>query len=88
LKNSAVASRHVLYLLERMLSGNHDEIYFAARWRHKDAAYALASAEELKLHLPTSAAATELFRCAVAAGLGEKNSSVIIELLRRACRTS
>ncbi|MBI2969143.1 MAG: hypothetical protein HYY36_00170 [Gammaproteobacteria bacterium] len=74
--------------LRRRESDSHPWIYFAACWRHKDAAYALASAKELKLHLPTSTAATELFRRAVEEGLGEKNSSVIIELLRRACRTS
>jgi 3-hydroxyisobutyrate dehydrogenase len=84
LKGSAVSGRHVNYLIERILSGNHDDIYFLTRLRHKDATYALDLARELQLELPTSTAAAGLFRRAVDQGLGGKNSSVIIEMLREA----
>lgn len=88
LKKSAVASRYINYLVDRMLAGNHDEVYFSARWRHKDAAYALTLASEQNLKLITSAAATEVFRRSVERGLGDKNSSVIIELIRQEVATA
>ncbi len=79
----AVASPHVKYLIERMVSGNHDEIYFSARWRNKDAAYALDLAAEHQLSLPTSTAGAQLFQQTVDGGLGEKNSSIVFEVLRK-----
>ncbi len=82
LGKGAVASPHVKYLTDRMLKGEHDEVYFSTRWRHKDAAYALQLAREYNINMPTSAIATELFQHCVDQGLGEKNSSVIIETLR------
>ncbi|MBF8270816.1 MAG: Dehydrogenase [Gammaproteobacteria bacterium] len=82
LEQSTVASPHVQYLLQRMLAADHDDVYFSAALRHKDAAYALRLAAEHKLQLPTSAAATELFRLALAQGLGQKNSSIIHQVLR------
>jgi 3-hydroxyisobutyrate dehydrogenase-like beta-hydroxyacid dehydrogenase len=65
-----------------MTAGNHDDVYFAARWRLKDARYGLALADDVGQATPLSALATELFRLAVARGLGDKNSSVVIETLR------
>ena len=82
LSSGAVASPHVKNLVERMVKGDHDDIYFSARWRHKDAAYAIRLAEELGMTLPTLEQAEKLYRKAVDEGLGEKNSSVIFELLR------
>lgn len=82
LKSGAVASPLVKYLVERMTTGNHDDVYFAARWRLKDASYGLALATEAGQATPISALATELFRLAVARGWGDKNSSVVIETLR------
>ncbi len=78
----AVASPHVKYLIDRMVTGNHDEVYFSARWRHKDAAYALDLAAEHDLDLPTSTVATELYGRALNQGLGEKNSSIVFDVLR------
>lgn len=81
--SGAVASPHVKYMVERMIKGDHDDVYFSARWRHKDADYGLRLAAELGMEMPTSAEAEKLYRRAVDQGLGEKNSSIIIELLRR-----
>ena len=83
LSKGAVASPHVKYLTDRMVHGNHDDVYFSTRWRHKDAVYALQLAAENGMDMPTSAAATELFQRCIDQGLGEKNSSVIIETLRQ-----
>jgi 3-hydroxyisobutyrate dehydrogenase len=82
LASGAVASPLVKYLVERMTAGNHDDVYFAARWRLKDARYGLALAADVGQATPVSALATELFRLAVARGWGDKNSSVVIETLR------
>jgi 3-hydroxyisobutyrate dehydrogenase len=82
LSKGAVASPHVKYLADRMIHENHDDVYFSTRWRHKDAAYALQLAAENGVAMPTSAIATELFQRCIDQGLGEKNSSVIIETLR------
>ena len=83
LSKGAVASPHVKYLTDRMVHGNHDDVYFSTRWRHKDAVYALRLAAENGLDMPTSAVATELFQRCIDQGLGEKNSSVIFETLRQ-----
>lgn len=82
LSTGAVASPHVKYLTERMFTGNHDDIYFKARLRHKDAAYGLKLGMEMEQSMPTSAAAEEVFRRVVSIGLGDKNSSIVIEVLR------
>lgn len=81
LSSGAVASPHVKYLTERMLSGNHDEVYFSTNLRHKDAAYGLRLGKEMGQAMPVSESATETYRRAVERGLGEKNSSVIVEIL-------
>jgi len=83
LSKGAVASPHVKYLTDRMVHGNHDDVYFSTRWRHKDAVYALQLAAENGVNIPTSVIATELFQRCIDQGLGEKNSSVIFETLRQ-----
>lgn len=82
LRTGSVASPLVSYLTERMVAGNHDDVYFSARWRNKDAAYGLRLGAELNQAMPTSAAAARVFETALEKGLGDKNSSVVIEALR------
>lgn len=84
LRAGAVASPLVEYLSRRMIAGAHDEVHFAARWRHKDAAYGLAQARMAGQETPVSAAAVEAFQRTLDQGLGDKNSSAVIEALRRA----
>lgn len=79
LKSGAVASPLVKYLTDRMIDDNHDDVYFSARWRHKDASYGFALAEEVGQSMPTSRAVTGLFEEVVFQGLGDKNSSVVIK---------
>lgn len=83
LSTGAVASPHVKYLVERMFEDNHDDIYFKTRWRHKDAAYGLKLGMEMGQYMPTSTAAEKVFKKAVSIGFGDKNSSIIIDVLRR-----
>ncbi len=82
LGSGAVASPHVRYLLERMVGGRHDDVYFAARWRAKDAAYGLRLAAEVGQEMPTSKAAAALFAETVERGLGDRNSSIVFEIVR------
>lgn len=84
LGKGTVSSPHVKYLIPRMLHANHDDIYYPTSLRYKDAAYALALAAKYQLELPGSNSAGDLYRRAVSAGMGEKNSTVILEILRAA----
>lgn len=84
LSKGACASPMVEYIGERMVKGNHEDIYFLARWRHKDAAYALEMARRAGVRMPTSEVAAELFQSAVSQGFGDLNSSVVIDVLRKA----
>jgi len=84
LSKGACSSPMVEYIGERMVKGNHEDIYFLARWRHKDAAYALEMARRAGLRMPTSEAAAELFQRALSEGWGDLNSSVVIDVLRKA----
>ncbi|MCC7017251.1 MAG: NAD(P)-dependent oxidoreductase [Rhodospirillales bacterium] len=83
MSGGAVASPLVRYLLPRMTEKNHDDVYFAARWRLKDAACGLALAKDLNQRTSVLAAAEAAFRATVDDGLGDKNSSVVIEALRK-----
>lgn len=82
LRSGTVASPLVKYLTERMVESNHDDVYFSARLRCKDATYGLKLAAEVGQAMPTSQAAAEIFETTVSKGLGEKNSSIVIETLR------
>ena len=65
-----------------MTAPDHEDVYFSARWQHKDAACALALARKLGQHVPLGAAACDLYHLTLAKGLGEKNTSAVIEALR------
>ncbi len=83
LTSGAVASPHVKYLTARMVSGNHDDVYFSAGLRHKDAAYGVKMGEALGAELSVSKAALEIYRKAIDIGLADKNSSIIFDLLKK-----
>ncbi len=82
LASGAVASPMVKYMAERMLSGDHEDVYFSARWRHKDALYGLQGGVMAGQAMPVCKAAEKVFRQTVDSGLGDKNSSIVIETLR------
>lgn len=83
LTSGAVASPLVCSHVDRLKREAHDDVYFAARWRHKDACYGLDLAATAGQPVPVATVAADLFGRCVSLGLGEQNSSIVIEVLRR-----
>lgn len=65
----------------RMATDNHDDVRFAAVWRHKDARYCQVMAADLDCATPVFNTATALFTKAIDGGRGEANESVIAEFV-------
>ncbi|MCC7413252.1 MAG: NAD(P)-dependent oxidoreductase [Gammaproteobacteria bacterium] len=86
LTEGAVASPLVRYLAPRMRAGDHDNVYFATRWRAKDAAYGVELARSLDAPVPTGAIAAALFAALVEAGCGDRNESILAERFDTAVR--
>jgi 3-hydroxyisobutyrate dehydrogenase len=78
------ASPQVVRNSRRMADDDHDEVLFSGRLRRKDAVYAVALADELGLGAPFGRTALEGLDRLLAAGLGDRNESSIIEVARRA----
>ena len=79
---SQVASPQVVRHSQRMVAGNHTEVAFSGRLRHKDARYAIALADELGIGAPFGQVALDGLSELLAEGLGELNESAIIEVAR------
>lgn len=82
LASGAVASPHVEFMVERFRTGDHDTPYFSARWRHKDALYALRLADRLGQPMPTSMNALDLYEKAIERGKADKCESIVIEAFK------
>jgi len=68
----------------RMAASDHGEnVVFSGRLRRKDAAYAMALAEELGVGAPFGQVALQGLDDLLASGLGDANESAIIEVARR-----
>lgn len=78
------ASPQVVRNARRMADDEHDEVVFSGRLRHKDAAYAVALADELGVGAPFGRTALAGLDRLLDAGLGDRNESSIIEVARRA----
>jgi 3-hydroxyisobutyrate dehydrogenase len=76
------ASPQVVRNSRRMADEDHAEVVFSGHLRRKDVAYALALAGELGLEVPFGRAAANGLNRLVAAGLGDRNESSIIEVAR------
>ncbi len=80
LENSAAKSGMIAfkapYVLRRDFSTN-----FSVKWMHKDIGLMLESAEELEVPLPLTALTQQLFRAAIAKGLGDEDICSTIKLL-------
>ena len=73
----------------RMADGDHaHNIVFSGRLRRKDTAYAVRLADTLGLGAPFGRAALDGLDALLAAGLGDRNESSIIEVARRARPTT
>lgn len=77
------ASPQVVRNSRRMAEGDHArDVVFSGRLRRKDAGYALVLAEKLGLAAPLGRAALDGLDRLLAAGLGDQNESVIIDVAR------
>lgn len=82
LSAGAVASPMVKYIVRRMADANHEDVYFSARWRHKDASYALQQSISVGQETPVSETALNVFQTVLDRGWGDLNSSIVIDALR------
>ncbi len=82
LTSSAIANRIVKAYAEAMVTGDHNQVNFSARWLHKDTVYALKLADKMEQAMPMSAVAAQLYQLALGKGMADKNASAIIEALR------
>ena len=79
------ASPQVVRNSARMADGDHaHNIVFSGRLRRKDAAYGVRLADTLGLGAPFGQAALNGLDALLAAGLGDRNESSIIEVARQA----
>jgi 3-hydroxyisobutyrate dehydrogenase len=67
-----------------MADGDHADVVFSGRLRHKDAAYGVKLADKLGLGAPFGAVALSGLDRLLAAGLGDQNESSVIEIARAA----
>lgn len=82
LTSGAVASPLVKGWAEPTTRRAYDEVNFALKWMHKDAAYALKMAHEVGQAMPLSAISPQLYQLAINQGWGDKNFSAVAEALR------
>lgn len=83
LKRGAPGSGILSAMSERMTHRKY-EVNFLLRLMAKDIRYARTAASKLGVELSTSDAAQDLFRRAEEQGLGEKDMSAVMEVVRRA----
>jgi 3-hydroxyisobutyrate dehydrogenase len=87
LKRGAPGSGILSAMSERMTSRTYD-VNFLLRLMAKDLRYARAAAAQLGINVTMSSPAQELFRQAEEQGLGEKDMSAVVEIVRRASNSS
>jgi 3-hydroxyisobutyrate dehydrogenase len=85
LKRGAPGSGILSAMSERMTHRAYD-VNFLLRLMAKDLRYAHAAAAQLGVNVSTSTPAQELFRQAEELGLGEKDMSAVVEVVRRASK--
>ena len=78
------ASPQVVRNSRGLADGDHDEVVFSGRLRRKDAAYAVALADELGIGAPFGRTALTGLDRLLDAGLGDRNESSILEVARTA----
>jgi 3-hydroxyisobutyrate dehydrogenase len=83
LKRGAPGSGILSAMSERMRHPTYD-VNFLLRLMAKDLCYARAAAAQLGIDVSTSSPAQDLFRQAEEQGLGEKDMSAVVEVVRRA----
>ena len=84
LKRGAPGSGILSAMSERMTRRTYN-VNFLLRLMAKDLRYARAAASQLGIDISSSSPAQELFQKAEEQGLGEKDMSAVVEVVRRAC---
>jgi 3-hydroxyisobutyrate dehydrogenase len=84
--SGGIASPIVKGKAERVLDHDYEEVHFALRWMLKDLTYALRAADELGVPVPLVAAAREVYKLAVQAGLGDLDMAAVGEVLQPSAR--
>ncbi len=82
LSSGSVASRVVGYNAPMMANDNHDEVAFAAKWRAKDLSYGVDLSRHLGVEAALFSQVSAVFDQALDHGLGEKNESVLSQVLK------
>ncbi len=82
INGGVLASTVVKMKAPNIVSRQHDDVYFALRWMHKDLTYALRVGDEAGVPLPVAAGVREMFRMAIQRGLGDKDWSAVSEIVR------
>ena len=82
LTSGGIASPIVKGKAARVIDRDYDEVHFALRWMHKDLTYALRATGELGVPAPLVAAAREVYRMAIQAGLADLDMAAVGEVLR------
>jgi len=80
--NGNPGSPLVKTMATRMLGGDFTP-NFSMKWMAKDLAYSVAAGKKLSVDLATVATAQAALEKGIAAGLGEKDFSAVVELLRK-----
>ena len=80
--NVSVARSGTLELFgDNLVNGNYDNTIFALSHMHKDANLYVKLADDLKVPVPVSSSAYQLFNAAMNKGLGPKDQSAVAEIL-------
>lgn len=82
LDNSAAKSGLISYKAPFVLDRNF-ETNFSIKWMHKDIGLMLDSAKDLDVPLPLTALTQQMFRAAIASGLGEEDICSTIKVLEK-----
>jgi 3-hydroxyisobutyrate dehydrogenase len=82
-QNSGVTSAVAKAKLAFMLAHNYADTNFALRWMHKDAGYALQSAEAVGFEARLGRLAQACYAAALEQGRGEQDFAAVVEISRQ-----
>jgi 3-hydroxyisobutyrate dehydrogenase len=80
--SGAASSPMVKGKAARVIDRDYEDIHFTIKWMYKDLTYALRAADELGVPAPLVAAAREVYKMAMQAGLADLDIAAISEVLR------
>jgi 3-hydroxyisobutyrate dehydrogenase len=80
--SGAASSPMVKGKAARVIDRDYEDVHFTIKWMYKDLTYALRAADELGVPAPLIAAAREVYKMAIQAGLGDLDIAAISEVIR------